>query len=213
MEWQIVGVFHNVRTGNFRNEDFPEIDVPFWQSPLPQAAMAVRTTGDPEAITKSVAAAVLSLEPDLPMAQVRTMDQIVGERLASDRFTTVLYGTFAGIALLLAAIGIYGVMAFGVVQRTHEIGLRMALGSGRNQVVGLILREGIVLAVAGLALGLVGACMVGRTMKNMLYGVATIDFSAFTAVAVILFVAAFLACVIPAKRAAKVDPMVALRYE
>jgi putative ABC transport system permease protein len=212
MEWQIVGVFHNVRSGGLR-EDFPEIDVPFWQSPWPQAGMAVRTTGDPEALTQSIAAAVSSMDSDLPIADVRTMEQIVSESLGPDRFKTILYGTFAGFALLLAAIGIYGVMAFAVAQRTHEIGLRMALGAGRENVLFLILKEGMVLALAGLALGLIGACLVGRTMNGMLYGVGTIDITAFGGVAIVLLASAILACYVPARRAAKVDPMVALRYE
>jgi putative ABC transport system permease protein len=212
MELQIVGVFHNVRLGNLR-EDFPEIYVPFWQSPWPQAGMAVRTTGDPEAMTRSIAAAVSSLDSDLPLADVRTMDQIVSQSLAPDRFKTILYGIFAGFALLLAAIGIYGVMAFAVAQRTHEIGLRMALGAGRNKVLALILREGVILALAGLAVGFIGACLVGRTMKSLLYGVGTVDLTAFAAVASVLLSSAILACFIPARRASKVDPMVALRYE
>jgi putative ABC transport system permease protein len=210
--WQIVGVFHNVRTGDLR-EDYPEIDVPFWQSPWPRAALAVRTTSDPQEMTKSIAAAVSSIDPDLPLAQVQTMDHIVTEARSYDRFSTVLYGGFAGMALLLAAVGIYGVMAFAVAQRTHELGLRMALGAGRNQVFGLILKEGAALALVGLTIGLVGACLVGRTMRGMLFGVGTIDLSAFGAVAVVLLMSAILACYIPARRAAKVDPMVALRYE
>ncbi len=175
--------------------------------------MAVRTTGDPEAVTKSIAAAVSSMDSDLPIADVRTMDQIVSESLGSDRFKAILYGTFAGLALLLAAIGIYGVMAFAVAQRTHEIGLRMALGAGRESVVFLILKEGMILALAGLALGLIGACLVGRTMSGMLYGVGTIDITAFGGVAIVLLASAMLACYVPARRAASVDPTVALRYE
>jgi putative ABC transport system permease protein len=212
IKWQIVGVFHNVRSSGLR-EDFPEIDVPFWQSPWPQAGMAVRTTGDPEAMTKSIAAVVSSMDSDLPIADVRTMDQIVSESLGSDRFKAILYGTFAGLALLLAAIGIYGVMAFAVAQRTHEIGLRMALGAGREKVVFLIMREGLALALAGLVLGLIGAGLVGRTMSGMLYGVGTIDISAFGGVAIVLLASAILACYVPARRAARVDPMIALRYE
>jgi putative ABC transport system permease protein len=141
------------------------------------------------------------------------MEQIVSQSLAPDRFKTILYGIFAGFALLLAAIGIYGVMAFAVAQRTHEIGLRMALGSGRSKVLALILKEGVILALAGLAVGFIGTCLVGRTMKSLLYGVGTVDVSAFAAVASVLLSSAILACFIPARRASKVDPMVALRYE
>jgi putative ABC transport system permease protein len=212
VEWQIVGVFRNVRAG-VRNDGFPEIDVPFWQSPWPQVGMAVRTTGDPVAMSKSIAGAVHSLDPELALADIKTMDQIRDEALVTDRFNTALYGCFATVALLLAAVGIYGVMAFAVAQRTHEIGLRMALGASRDHVVGLILKEGIVLAVIGLGVGLVGACFVGRAMRGLLYGVGTIDAAAFAVVAIALFAAALLACYMPANKAAQVDPMVALRYE
>ena len=213
VEWQIVGVFHTVRTGGLRQDDFPEIDVPFWQSPWPSASLAVRTTGDPTAMIKSVAAAVHSIDPNLPLANVKTMDQILDESLSGDRFAILLYGGFAAVALLLAAVGIYGVMAFAVVQRTHEIGLRMALGAARGQVLSLVLKEGLQLALVGLVLGIVSACFVGRTMRSVLYGVSLIDVRAFSMVAVMLLGAAILACYIPAHRAAKVDPMVALRYE
>jgi putative ABC transport system permease protein len=213
IEWQIVGVYHDVRNAGIRRDGFPEIDVPFWQSPWPAAMMAVRTSGDPELMTKSIAAAVHSVDPDLALAQVRTMDQIVSESLVGDRFTSVLYGAFAVVALLLAAIGTYGVMAFMVAQRTHEIGLRMALGASREQVLKLVLKEGVVLALIGLALGLVGACLVGRAMRSTLYGVGTVDFAAFSVVSITLLGAALLACYFPAQRATKVDPMVALRYE
>jgi len=213
VEWQIVGVFRNIHNGGIRSDGFPEIDVPFAQSPWPQAAMAVRTTGNPAEMSKSIAGAVHSVDPDLALADVKTMDQIVSQSLVGDRFTTALYVNFASVALVLAAIGIYGVMAFAVAQRTHEIGLRMALGASQDHVLGLILKEGIILAAIGLGLGLVGACFVGRAMRGLLYGVGTIDVAAFSAVAVTLFAAAVLACYMPASRASKVDPMVALRYE
>ena len=212
-EWQIVGVFRNIHNGGIRSDGFPEIDVPFAQSPWPQASMAVRTTSSPAEMSKSIAAAVHSVDPDLALADVKTMDQIVSQSLVGDQFTTALYVSFASVALVLAAIGIYGVMAFAVAQRTHEIGLRMALGASQDHVLGLILKEGVILAAIGLGLGLVGACFVGRAMRGLLYGVGTIDVAAFGAVAVTLFVAAVLACYVPANRASKVDPMIALRYE
>ena len=214
VERQIVGVFHDVKTGEGgRRGDTPEIDIPFYDTPWPRAAVAVRTAGEPTAMTKSISTVVNSIDRDLAVANVQTMDQIVNQSLASDRFQTILYGTFAGFALLLATVGIYGVMTFSVAQRTHEIGLRMALGAAREQVLLLILREGLALALAGLALGLIGACFVGRAMRGILYGVGTIDVSAFAVVAAVLLGAGILACYLPARRAAKVDPMVALRYE
>lgn len=211
--WRIVGVFHNVRVNGLRNDDDPEIDVPFWQSPWPQAGMAVRTTGDPETMTKSIAAAIHSVDPELPLANVITMDQLLNRALLGDQFIASLFGTFAVVALLLAGVGIYGVMAFGVTQRTHEIGLRMALGADKQQVLGLVLREGFSLALGGLGLGLVGAMILGRAMQSTLYGVGTVDFGPFAVVAVVLLGSAMIACYIPARRAARVDPMVALRYE
>jgi putative ABC transport system permease protein len=211
--WQIVGVFHNVRVNGLRNDDDPEIDVPFWQSPWPQAGIAVRTTGDPETMTKSIAAAIHTVDPELPLANVITMDQLLDRALLGDQFIASLFGVFALVALLLAGVGIYGVMAFGVTQRTHEIGLRIALGADKHQVLGLILREALFLALGGLGLGLIGATLLGRAMQSTLYGVATVDLGAFTAVALILLASALIASYIPARRASKVDPMVALRYE
>jgi putative ABC transport system permease protein len=213
IEWQIVGVYHDIHNGGVRGDGFPEIDVPFVQSPWPQAGLAVRTFGDPVSMTKSITAVVRSLDPNLPLDQVKTMDQLVDESLASDRFSSLLFGGFAGVALLLAAIGIYGVMSFTVAQRTHEIGLRMALGAGPNQVLRLVLKEGMLLAFGGLALGLAGTYFVGRVMKTLLYQVNTMDPAAISAVTVVLLLSALCACYIPARRATQVDPMVALRDE
>jgi len=213
VQWQIVGVFHNVRTNGLRNDDDPEIDVPFSQSPWPQAAVAVRTNGNPEAMTKSLAAAIHSIDPELPLANPITMDQLLDRALLGDQFIAILFGAFAAVALSLAAVGIYGVMAFGVAQRTHEIGLRMALGADKKQVLRLVLREGFLLSLAGLTLGLLGALLLGRAMQSTLYGVGSIDFGAFISVALVLLASALVASFIPARRAAKVDPMVALRYE
>jgi putative ABC transport system permease protein len=209
--WQIVGVYENVRNGGAKGEGFPEIDVPFAQSPWPGVGMAVRTVGDPSNVSKSIAGVINSLDPDLPMADVKTMDALLEESNGGDRFGAVLFGSFAVIALLLAAFGIYGVMSFGVAQRTHEIGLRMALGAGSGQVLGMILKEGMTLGAAGLVIGLAGAYGVGKLMRNLLFGIGTIDYAAFSAVAGILLFAAFLACYIPARRATHVDPLAALR--
>jgi predicted permease len=212
VSWQIVGVFHNVRAGGFR-DDFPEIDIPFWQIPWPQANFGVRTTGDPERMFKSIAAAVHAVDPQVALATPRTLDQVKSEMLAGDRFTMLLYGAFAVVALTLAAVGIYGVMAFTVAQREHEIGLRMALGASRGNVVKLVLKEAMALAFIGLGVGLAGAYLVGRAMHSTLFGVAAIDFSAIAVVALVLLLAAMLASWLPARRAAGVEPMQALRGE
>ena len=213
IEWQIVGVYGDVHNSGVHSDGFPEIDVPFWQSPWPQTGIAIRTFGDPAGMTKSIEAVVRSVDPDLPVDQVKTMDQLVYENLANDRFSTALFASFAGVALLLAAIGIYGVMSFAVAQRTHEIGLRIALGAGPQQVLGLVLREGMLLALVGLGVGLTGTYFVGRLMKTILYQVDAIDPAAISAVTAVLLLTALLACYIPARRATQVDPMVALRDE
>jgi putative ABC transport system permease protein len=212
IEYQVVGVFHNVRGAGFR-EDYSEIDVPFWQSPWPRASMVLKTEGDPKALVKSVAAAVNSVDPDIPLANVRTVDEILSDALAIDRFSVVLFASFGALGLLLAAVGIYGVMAFGVAQRTHEFGVRLALGAQRSRVLSLVLREGTVLAFIGGLIGLGGAYLVGRAMQTTLYGVAAIDVRAFAAVFFLLLSSAWLACLVPAWRASRIEPLAALRHD
>jgi predicted permease len=212
VEWQIVGVFHNVRGAGQREEN-PEIDVPFAQNPWPQASVLVKTERDPKSVINSVSGAVNSVDPDLPLAGVRTLDELINEALAIDRFTVVLFTSFGVLGLLLAAVGIYGVMAFAVGQRTHEFGIRIALGAQRSRVVNLVLKEGVVLAVCGTAIGLIGAYLVGRAMHTTLYGVGAFDAYAFSGVSLLLLLAALSACFVPAWRASRVEPLEALRYE
>jgi putative ABC transport system permease protein len=212
IEWQIVGVYHNLRGGNVR-EDNPQITVPFVQSPWPQASMIIKTAGDPKAVMKSITAAVSSVDPDMPLAGMRTVDEIISESLAIDRFSVVLFASFGALGLLLAAVGIYGVMAFAVAQRTHEFGVRMALGAQRSRVISLVLKEGTILAISGTLIGLGGAYLVGRAMQSTLYGVDALDVRAFTGVSLLLLAAALLACWFPAWRASRVEPLEALRYE
>lgn len=212
IEWQIVGVYHNLRGAGFR-DDNPEINVPFAQSPWPQASMAIKTAGDPKALIRSISGAVSSVDPELPLAGVRTVDEIVSESLAIDRFSVVLFASFGVLGLLLAAVGIYGVMAFAVAQRTQEFGVRMALGARRSRVIRLVLKEGTILAISGTAIGLGGAYLVGRAMQSTLYGVQALDVWAFVAISLLLLAAALLACLFPAWRASRVEPLVALRYE
>lgn len=211
VEWQIVGVYHNIRD-NLR-EPRAEILIPFWQTPWPSAGIAVRTDGDPAVMTKSIAAAVHKVDPLIALDNPQTMEQVRDNVLAGDRFTLLLFATFAAIALLLAGVGIYGVMTFSVEQRSHEIALRMALGATRGRVVGLIVREGLVLAAIGLGVGLIGAYFIGRAMQSMLYGVSAMDYRAFIAVGLALMISALLACYFPAIRAASTDPMRVLRTE
>jgi putative ABC transport system permease protein len=212
VEWQIVGVFHNVRGAGSREDD-AEIVVPFWQRPWPQMSMVIKTEGDPKSVIKSLTAAIASVDPDLPLAGIRTVDEIVSESLAIDRFSVVLFTCFGVLGLLLAAVGIYGVMAFTVAQRTQEFGVRMALGAQRTRVIRLVLKEGVLLAGLGAVIGFGGAYWVGRAMQSTLFGVGAMDVRAFVAIAVVLLLAALLACLVPAWRASRVEPLVALREE
>jgi putative ABC transport system permease protein len=214
VEWRIVGVFRNISNlEQFDNPVAPQIYLPFAQSPWLQAMVSVRTASDPEKLQKSLAAQVQAIDPDLPLTEVRTMDQIIGELLAPDRLNVALYGGLAALALVLAALGIYGVMTYTVAQRTPEIGLRMALGAGYADVRLQFLREGLTLAASGLALGLAGACALGRAMQSTLYGTGALSLPVLLAVGLILLLAALVACYLPARRASAVDPMIALRQE
>jgi putative ABC transport system permease protein len=212
MAWQIIGTYHNVHAAGQRREN-PEMLIPFWQIPWPQAGFGVRTHENPSTMVRSIAAAVHSVDPTVALAQPRTMDEVIDLSMANQRFTLVLFTTFAVVALFLAALGIYGVMSFSVAQRAHEIALRMALGASRDKVVSLIIRDGLLLAAIGLGLGLFGAYFVGRAMQSMLFDVQALDLSAYAAVAVLLLAAAIIACFLPARRAASVEPMRALRTE
>src|SRR5262249_30685096 len=156
------------------------------------------TDADPMKVINGLADAVNSVDADLPIAGVRTIDQIVSESLAIDRFSVVLFSSFGVLGLLLAAVGIYGVTTFGVAQRTHEMGVRIALGARQSQVLGLILKEGAMLALIAIAIGLGGAYLVGRAMQSTLYGVNAMDFPAFGAVSALLLLTALVACLVPA---------------
>jgi putative ABC transport system permease protein len=214
VEWQIVGVLGNVTTvERFGEPKAPQIYLPFTQNPWPQAMAAVRIATDPQALRPSLAAAVHAVDPALPLTEVQTMEQIVGERMAPDRLSIALYGGLAALALLLAALGIYSVMAFTVAQRTSEIGLRMALGAQQSRLRLQFLGEGLTLAVGGLALGLLGAYALGRALQSTLYGTGTLSLPVLLAVSLVLLGAALLACYVPARRASAVDPIVALRQE
>jgi putative ABC transport system permease protein len=212
IEWQIVGVYQDVHAAD-RHDRLEEMLVPFWQIPWTQATVSVRTAEDPAAMQTTIAAAVHAVDPQIALAEPKTLDQIREESLSDERFTLILFGCFAVVALFLATLGIYGVVAFSVAQRAHEIAVRMALGATRNRVLALVVKEGTVLAAIGLGLGLIGAYFVGRAMQSMLFDVRALDVTAFSAVALILLASALLACYLPARRAASVEPMRVLRNE
>jgi putative ABC transport system permease protein len=212
IEWQIVGVFHTVKSRGSR-EDTPEIDTPFWQEAFPLSAIGVRTAEDPATMIMGIAAAVNAVDSKAALALTRTMEQVHDEDLANDRFTLILFASFAVVGLVLAAVGIHGVTAFSVAQRSHEIAVRMAVGATRNRVVALMVKEGLVLACCGLGLGLIGAYFVGQAMQSILFSVGAFDFSTFEGVGLVLLLAALLACYLPARRATNVDPMAVLRHE
>jgi putative ABC transport system permease protein len=211
--WEIVGVSADVANDGLRLEVNPEITVPFWQVPWPRARVAVRTSVPATTVVSSMADVVRGLDPTLPLHEVETIEETMTDATAPDRFYTVFLAAFAAVALTLAGIGIYGVMSFAVAQRTHEIGLRMALGAKRSQVLGQILREGMATALLGTAFGAVGAVAIGRALQTTIYGVEPTNPLTFAAVAGLLLLAALLACVVPARRAATVDPMIALRQD
>jgi putative ABC transport system permease protein len=209
--WEIVGVHGDVANVGLGRDAEPELTVPFWQLPWPRAIVSLRTAGPADAVIAPLGDLVESLSPGLPLADVRTIEQTLEQASASDRFYTVFLAAFAAVALVLAAVGIYGVMSFTVAQRSHEIGLRMALGARRGQVIAQVLREGMTTALVGTMLGAVGAVVVGRALEGAIFGVESDNPLTFGAVAVLLLTAALIACLVPARRAAGVDPMVALR--
>jgi len=210
--WVIVGIFHDVHGGMFQSQN-EEIDIPFYQNPYGAVAFGVHTAGDPLLLRKSISAAVHSIDATVPLSALATLDQIRDQQLVGQRFNLFLYIGFAALALTLAAVGIYGVMAFSVGKRSHEIGVRMALGAGRDRVLRMILQEGVILAAVGSFLGLGGAYLVGRAMHATLYGVGTVDLKAYCSVAGLLLLTALVASYMPARRAASIEPMHALRSE
>jgi ABC-type antimicrobial peptide transport system permease subunit len=212
VEWQIVGIFHTVKSRGSR-EDNPEIDVPFWQEAYSVSGVGVRTVTNPAEMIKTIATAVNAVDPQAALALARTMEQVHDEVLANDRFMLILFAGFAVAGLLLATVGIYGVMAFSATQRLHEMALRMALGATPKRVLGLVMKEGLTLACTGIGVGLIGAYFVGRAMQSVLFGIGTIDLSAIGIVGLLLLLAAMLACYLPSLRAATLEIMQLLRSE
>jgi ABC-type antimicrobial peptide transport system permease subunit len=175
--------------------------------------LVVRTANDPRTIVEAARRRVLALDKNTPIYHVETLDQFFAQSVEVPRFITALLGGFAGLALVLACLGIYGVISYTVAQRTREIGIRLAVGAKEGDVLWMVIREGLRPALAGIAIGIVGALRLTRILSSLLYGIKPADPLTFIAVALILICVALLACYLPARGAMKVDPMVALRYE
>jgi putative ABC transport system permease protein len=213
-KYEIVGIVSDTKHKTLDLDAEPEFYVTYLQTPQPYLTLAIRTTLDnPEALTNSIRGEVQQLDSEQPITNVKPMKALLAESIGSQRFNMMLLVIFAVLAMVLAGIGIYGVMSYAVTQRTHEIGIRMALGAQVTDVMRMIIRQGILLVIIGMALGLAVALALTRVLDNLLYEVSATDTATFSMVALILTGVALLACLLPARRAAKVDPMVALRYE
>ncbi|HET7842267.1 MAG TPA: FtsX-like permease family protein, partial [Terriglobia bacterium] len=210
----IVGVVGDVREDSLESKPFPTIYVNFAQRPqrTSEFTFVMRTDGDPTALIPAARRIVMDLAPDVP-PRFETFDRVMASSLQSRRFNLILVAVFAASALILAAAGVFGVMAYSVERRTREIGVRVALGATRRQVLSLVLHQALTTAAAGVAAGLLGSFALTRLVQSLLFGVKATDPVTFVLVALLLTVVALAASLIPARRAAKVDPMVALRYE
>jgi len=210
---EIVGVVGDVRDVALSQKPGPMMYVPFAQAPLYGGEVVVRSSLSASSVAAAIREAVHSIDKNLPVTDVRSFPDALGQSVSRERFRTFLLGSFSAIALVLAAVGIFGVISYSVAQRTQEIGIRMALGAQRRDVLHLILGQGAKLALLGLGIGLVLAFLLTRSIASLLYGVSATDPLTFGAVAVVLLGVAVMACYIPARRAMRVDPMVALRYQ
>ena len=211
--FEVVGVVDDVNLWRPGGDPEPTMYVPLNQSPRAHFAAVVRTAQSPMSVVKQVRQAVWDIDPNQPMALVRPMCHVIADKIANERFCLILVSVFAGSALILATSGISGLSAYTVNQRTHEIGIRMALGAQRGDVLRMMLKQGVILTAIGLVIGLAGAFALTRYISTMLYEVSPTDPVTFAAVALLLGAVALLASYIPARRATKVDPMTAIRCE
>jgi putative ABC transport system permease protein len=216
--WEtIVGVVGDVKYSGLDAQPAPTLYVPYnengWIMWSRDMYLVVRTPLEPAAIVPALRAQLESINRDIPLASVQTMDHLIEDSVVQEKFRTWLVGIFAGLALLLAAIGIYAVISYSVVQRTREIGVRMALGADRIAVLSMVLGQGMKLATAGLSIGVVAAFAITRVLRSLLYSTSTTDPLSYLATSAVLMAVVVLACYVPARRATKVDPITALRYE
>jgi putative ABC transport system permease protein len=210
---EVVGVVANIREDALEKEPVPEIFVPYLQQPSFSMAFVLRTESKPLMLAGAVREAVQSIDKNQPLSGVTTMDEVIAKSVAPRRFRMLLLGLFALLALLFAVIGVYGVIAYSSTQRTHEFGVRIALGANRQDILKLVVRQGFKLAVLGVSIGVGGALILTRFLSSLLYQVSAHDALTFSGVAALLMLVALAASYIPARRAMKVDPIVALRYE
>ncbi|HJX92785.1 MAG TPA: ABC transporter permease [Pyrinomonadaceae bacterium] len=209
----VVGVVGNIKSDGFDQPDQPHVYVPIFQRPGYAMAVYLQTDLDPLTFAKTLREQVQAVDPNLPVFGERSMESVVSDSLGQRRFAMQVVALFGVLALLLASIGIYGVMAYSVNQRTREIGIRVALGASRGAIMGWVLRQGLVLIVVGVTTGLLAAFGLMRLLRSLLFGVAATDLVTYTALAAVLAVVALVACYIPARRATRIDPLVALRHE
>jgi putative ABC transport system permease protein len=209
----VVGVVANVRQQGLAAEVEPEIYRPFAQEPTDAMTLILRTTADPGALVANLRSALAAVDPDVPVSEIRTLEQVISQAVTTPRFTMLLLTVFAALALVLGAVGIYGVLSYAVGQRTHEIGVRMALGARRSDMLALVVQQGLVLTLIGVGVGLLGAFAATRLLRTLLFEVSPTDPLTFLAVPLLLGAVALLASYLPARRAARVDPMIALRSE
>ncbi|HEX8852043.1 MAG TPA: ADOP family duplicated permease, partial [Pyrinomonadaceae bacterium] len=210
---EIVGVIKNVRNYGTGAESRIKIYTPLNRGRLGASTLALRTDADPRLLAEALTREIHALDKDLPVSALGTVEESLAHEISARRVSTVLLGVFSAVALVLAAVGIYGVMAHMVAQRTHEIGVRMALGAQKRDVLRLVIGQGMRLALIGIGLGLFASFTLTRVLSSLLYGVSASDPLTFASIAALLAMVALLACYIPARRATKVDPMIALRYE
>jgi putative ABC transport system permease protein len=210
---EIIGLVGNVKHEDLKDDFQPEIYVPSWNLPAASMTLIVRAKASPESLIGSMRQAVQSIDPDQPIRRPQTLQAAIAKTVAPLRFVALLLALFAGLAFMLAIIGIYGVMSYAVAQRTQEIGVRMALGARYSDVFKLVMGHAMILTLAGIALGLACAMALTRLMTSLLFEVKPTDTTTFALVSISLTISAMVACYVPARRAAKVDPLVALRYE
>jgi putative ABC transport system permease protein len=210
---EIIGIIGDLKQIKLDGEVRPEIYVPFLQFTVFSMSFVVRTSSDPSSMTSSILQQISRVDPDQPVFRVKTMDQYLGESMGQRRLSTTLLGAFAAFALVLAAIGVYSVMNYLVSQRRHEIGIRMALGANQGEILKLVVGQGMWISLLGIGIGIAAALLLTRIMTSLLYGITPSDPLTYIANSLILLAVALLACLIPARRAMSVDPIIALRYQ